>query len=527
MEVLECEWGSCDGAFPSTEFHEFREHIESHLREVLPQYNRGTSEDAVPDNYACSWKECCWDSPLDAGDLIRHVFFHAFHTKIKVEGFKKQKEMNLSLCTLDSQSRNLIPENTEPFLCEWKECSVEFNCPSLFYRHVDSHALAVDKSLFEIRDDGRKKYVVTCQWEGCNFTATNHYKLKEHCRSHTKEKIFACKTCGGMFSSRTKLVDHLVRQNSSGYESFQCSHCLKHCGSERILRDHMRHHVNNVKCEYCNMTCPNASALKQHVKFRHSEERPFKCDVCSYTCKMQSDLTRHREFHNAVLAYHCDVDGCNFSARCMQTVKRHQKVDHQGFELYRYECHVCGQRYTRGTGLTNHLKKKHKFSWPAGHPRFRYKECDDGICRLQTVRFESLHLSQQMNELDGAESTGSAAADSPMGSAESPGNSDHCPDTPRTGSPSSNTGEQLEGHHFQNFLQQYDLNSSSSNCSDGQNKQNDHVGPIRSYTYQQRGKTIVHPYVRPDSAELDLPQTLLDLQDAAIRLANGQHANII
>ena len=25
-------------------------------------------------------------------------------------------------------------------------------------------------------------------------------------------------------------------------ESFQCSHCLKHCGSERILRDHMRHH---------------------------------------------------------------------------------------------------------------------------------------------------------------------------------------------------------------------------------------------------------------------------------------------
>ena len=153
MEVLECEWSSCDGAFPSSEFHEFREHIESHLREVLPQYNRGTSEDAVPDNYACSWKECCWDSPLDAGDLIRHVFFHAFHTKIKVEGFKKQKEMNLPLCTLDSQSRNLIPENTEPFLCEWKECSVEFNCPSLFYRHVDSHALVVDKSLFEVRDD--------------------------------------------------------------------------------------------------------------------------------------------------------------------------------------------------------------------------------------------------------------------------------------------------------------------------------------------------------------------------------------
>ena len=44
---------------------------------------------------------------------------------------------------------------------------------------------------------------------------------------------------------------------------------------------------------------------------------------------MQSDLRRHREFHNAVLAYHCDFEGCTFSARAMQTVKRHQKVDHQ------------------------------------------------------------------------------------------------------------------------------------------------------------------------------------------------------
>lgn len=48
-----------------------------------------------------------------------------------------------------------------------------------------------------------------------------------------------------------------------------------------------------------------------------------------FSCKMQSDLRRHREFHNAVLAHHCDFEGCNFSARAMQTVKRHQKVDHQ------------------------------------------------------------------------------------------------------------------------------------------------------------------------------------------------------
>ena len=38
----------------------------------------------------------------------------------------------------------------------------------------------------------------------------------------------------------------------------------------------------------------------------------------------------------------------------------------------RYECHICRVRYTRGTGLTKHLKKQHTFRWPAGHKRFRY-----------------------------------------------------------------------------------------------------------------------------------------------------------
>lgn len=55
---------------------------------------------------------------------------------------------------------------------------------------------------------------------GCNFSTVNHYKLKEHCRSHTREKIFACTTCGGMFANKAKFVDHVVRQNSSGCKWF-------------------------------------------------------------------------------------------------------------------------------------------------------------------------------------------------------------------------------------------------------------------------------------------------------------------
>lgn len=40
--------------------------------------------------------------------------------------------------------------------------------------------------------------------------------------------------------------------------------------------------VNHYKCPLCDMTCPLPSSLRNHMRFRHSEERPFKCDNCDY-----------------------------------------------------------------------------------------------------------------------------------------------------------------------------------------------------------------------------------------------------
>ena len=147
----------------------------------------------------------------------------------------------------------------------------------------------------------------------------------------------------------------------------------------------------------------------------------------------------------------------------------------------------------------------------------RYKECDDGICRLQTVRFESLHLSQLLNEQEGAESMEMPVADSPLDSVDSPATSGGSPETSGEGSPCSNRGDQLEELKYQELLRQYDWNE---NSGDSQDKRHMGGGPTRSS--QTRRPAQVHPYDRPDSPELDLPQTLLDLHDAAIRLANGQ-----
>ena len=126
------------------------------------------------------------------------------------------------------------------------------------------------------------------------------------------------------------------------------------------------------------------------------------------------------------------------------------------------------------------------------------------------MRFESLHLSQLLNEQEGEESMEMPVADSPLDSIESPAMSGGSPETSGAESPSSNTGDQPED------LQQYELNDNNSSAHVA-DKRYVGGGPIRNC--QARRTAAAHPYERPGSPELDLPQTLLDLQDAAIRLA--------
>lgn len=48
----------------------------------------------------------------------------------------------------------------------------------------------------------------------CEATFKGRFKLREHLRSHTQEKIVACPTCGGMFANNTKFFDHIRRQTT-------------------------------------------------------------------------------------------------------------------------------------------------------------------------------------------------------------------------------------------------------------------------------------------------------------------------
>lgn len=58
----------------------------------------------------------------------------------------------------------------------------------------------------------RVKDGVECKWTGCNSKYPSLYKLRDHMRCHTKEKIVACPDCGVTFASKAKFHAHCQRQ---------------------------------------------------------------------------------------------------------------------------------------------------------------------------------------------------------------------------------------------------------------------------------------------------------------------------
>ncbi|KAJ9576162.1 hypothetical protein L9F63_006984 [Diploptera punctata] len=378
---LKCDWQDCD--FTSTDVDTFVRHVSLHIPHLDVRMNE--DNEGV---YVCLWESCGFETS-DSKEIVRHVNFHSYHTKIKCIGANVVLRMKFPPCTYDEDSRNLVPDLPDVFMCGWMKCDRIFNNSQMYFYHVQAHVM----------NNPRGKFIasgIPCAWRGCKSVFRTTYKLSDHVRTHTQEKVIGCPTCGGLFASRTKFFDHCKRQVPLELQGYQCSHCSKYYPSERLLRDHMRHHVNHYKCTFCDMTCPTPSSLGQHIRYRHLDSKPFKCDFCDYSAKSQYDMKHHVTTHYSEELCRCGEEGCGFSCRSTYALNKHYRKDHQGDDQPLYCCHICEEKFERGSILTKHLFSKHCFRWPSGHCRFRYKHEEDGYFRLQTVRYESLEVTQEM-----------------------------------------------------------------------------------------------------------------------------------
>jgi len=378
-----CEWRDCNEA--SERMEDFMRHVATHVREVEVRQNPAP----LLDVFVCLWTACNFECP-NSDEMIRHIHFHSFHTKVKCHGLNMLAANGVPPCKLDSSQRNILPDLSQPFLCEWDACEFSnenWQMSQVFYWHVKDHPE-------ELRGGELK-----CRWQGCSRVDTAVSKIKEHMRVHSQERQVGCPTCGGMFANRIKFLDHCLRQQVEE-KSFECHICNKKFAIERHLRDHTRVHISHYKCPQCDMTCTSPSTLANHVRYRHSNQKPFACEFCDYRGKTAADIKSHVRIHYNEVELSCTEEDCQFTCRSKVTMKQHHNSTHST-NSSQYACHLCEVRFDRGAYLTKHLTKAHSFSWPSGHSRFRYtKDQESGLYRLQTIRFESVDIQQELNAKD-------------------------------------------------------------------------------------------------------------------------------
>ena len=125
-------------------------------------------------------------------------------------------------------------------------------------------------------------------------------------------------------------VTELPENNSFGKnDEYSCNVCGKNLATKEILRDHIKIiHMKKIykQCSLCELKFPTEAALKLHINIIHSAvSKKLPCNQCGKTF------------------------GTSFK------VKTHIRLTHGD----PFICQLCGNSYTRKTGLLNHEKDIH------------------------------------------------------------------------------------------------------------------------------------------------------------------------
>lgn len=192
-----CEWQKCNKLVDS--YVELQTHVKHHLNQIEDDGN----------SYECEW-DLCMHETNDVTNYRRHVLYHVYMTNLKTLGEQLLlKKEPLPACIIDSRRRNLIPDTDTKYVCQWRDCRYAFEFIQDYFDHARCHCVHE----VETHRENNRNQTVQCLWINCQKQFTKQYKMVEHLRTHTGERVVACANCGSTFNSYVKFYDHFKRQS--------------------------------------------------------------------------------------------------------------------------------------------------------------------------------------------------------------------------------------------------------------------------------------------------------------------------
>ena len=175
----------------------------------------------------------------------------------------------------------------------------------------------------------------------CGKTLSVRHFTKHHRAACSGELVHTCGLCGRKgFATQATLQDH-IRARHTKEKPFACSVC----GKAFPATSHLAHH-----------------RMKKHNVNSRGEHQPkvtFPCTQCGKVLTTRPKLQAHvRVVHQGIKDFSCRQCKKNFSSK--SNLEIHIGIAHTG--VLPYKCQNCDRSFTRKSLLSQHCASEHRFS---------------------------------------------------------------------------------------------------------------------------------------------------------------------
>ena len=168
-----------------------------------------------------------------------------------------------------------------------------------------------------------------------------------------EEGQFTCHVCGLEFTKRLDMNYH-IKKNHENPEGYKCPKCPRKLKSESGLKYHMNIHDGfTFSCHMCPKVLKSKHGLAYHMNI-HNSTQAFLCNDCGKSFVTKQKMQNHvRAKHTLERPYVCDTCGTGFVRSDKLLI--HKRRVHTGERPY--SCEHCDWKGVDSSDLIHHRKK--------------------------------------------------------------------------------------------------------------------------------------------------------------------------